>query len=98
MVDNGAIYGVGHIGHTIDVHSCSQAEMERVTGVINSMKDIIKMIAVRESLSAKISEFEELSSPRPRVMSSRAFHWQPCLPLSAVPSTVSRVFHCRLPA
>jgi len=35
-----------------------QAEVVRVQGVINSMKDIIKMIAVRESLSAKIAEFE----------------------------------------
>jgi len=56
----------------IDGLTMIKAEMERVTGVINSMKDIIKMIAVRESLSAKISEFEAAAKNPDRFKGSSA--------------------------
>lgn len=49
-----------------------QAEMSRVQGVINSMKDIIKMIAVRESLTAKIAEFEAAAKNPDRLKGNSA--------------------------
>jgi len=54
----------------IDGIAMVENEITRVQGVINSMKDIIKMIAVRESLSNKIQEFETAAKDPERLKGS----------------------------